>query len=53
MSIEKFVSFCQRIQPQTQKDLRRFFEGVVFFPYDNELLLQAFLFFNLKKIPFM
>lgn len=47
--LKEFVSCCQQVQPQRQDDIRRFFEGVVFFPYDNELLLQAFLFLNIQE----
>jgi hypothetical protein len=46
--LKQFVDFCRKVQPQSQDDIRRFFEGVVFFPYDNELLLQAFLFLNIQ-----
>jgi len=46
--LKQFIDFCHRIQPQSQDDIRRFFEGVVFFPYDDELLLQAFLFLNIQ-----
>ena len=49
-NIKRFILYCQKIQPEDREDLRIFFEGVVCFPYDNELLLQAFLFFNVKKI---
>ena len=47
--LKQFINFCQQVQPQSQDDIRRFFEGVVFFPYDDELLLQAFLFLNIQK----
>lgn len=46
--LQQFVDFCRSVQPQSHSDVRRFFEGVVFFPYDDELLLQAFLFLNLS-----
>jgi hypothetical protein len=49
-NIKRFILYCQKIQPQDREDIRIFFEGVVCFPYDNELLLQAFLFFNVKKL---
>ncbi len=49
-SLDQFIDFCQKLQPQEKKDIQRFFEGVVFFPYDNELLLQAFLFLNIDDI---
>ncbi|MBW4561211.1 MAG: hypothetical protein KME32_08625 [Mojavia pulchra JT2-VF2] len=47
--LHKFVSYCKRIQPQTQEDIKKFFEGVIAFPYDKELLLQAYLFLNIQK----
>jgi len=47
--LQGFVDFCKMVQPQSREDIKRFFEGVIFFPYDNELGLQAFLFFNLKN----
>lgn len=46
--LRQFVEFCKTVQPQSQEDIQRFFEGVAFFPYDNELLLQAFLFLNIN-----
>jgi hypothetical protein len=46
--VEEFIRFCKEIQPQSREDIQRLFEGVVCFPYDKELLLQAFLFFNLN-----
>ncbi|QSJ19628.1 hypothetical protein JYQ62_13455 [Nostoc sp. UHCC 0702] len=46
----QFVSYCKKIQPQTQEDIKQFFEGVLLFPYDNELLLQAYLFLNIKSL---
>ncbi|MBD2500919.1 hypothetical protein [Anabaena azotica] len=48
--LSKFVSYCKKIQPQTQEDIKRFFEGVIAFPYDKELLLQAYLFLNIKSL---
>lgn len=48
--LNKFVSYCKTIQPQTQEDIKKFFEGVILFPYDKELLLQAYLFLNLKTL---
>ncbi len=47
--LQQFVDFCRQVKPQNQNDIRRFFEGVVFFPYNNELLLQAFLFLNIHN----
>ncbi|WP_026100302.1 hypothetical protein [Fortiea contorta] len=46
--LNKFVSYCKIIQPQSREDIKKFFEGVILFPYDKELLLQAYLFLNLK-----
>jgi len=48
--LSQFVKYCKKIQPQSQKDIQRFFEGVVRFPYDKELLLQAYLFLNIKHV---
>ncbi len=48
--LNKFVAYCRRIQPQSQEDIKRFFEGVIAFPYDNELLLQAYLFLNIQNL---
>ncbi|MCJ8278702.1 MAG: hypothetical protein MJK14_01830 [Rivularia sp. ALOHA_DT_140] len=48
--LDQFVSYCKRIQPQSQEDIKRFFEGVIGFPYDKELLLQAYLYLNIKKL---
>lgn len=48
--LNKFVSYCKIIQPQTREDIKKFFEGVIVFPYDKELLLQAYLFLNLKTL---
>lgn len=50
MSITEFIENCQNIQPQSQEDIKRFFEGVVFFPYDQELVLQSYLFLNIRDI---
>ncbi|MBD0262239.1 MAG: hypothetical protein ICV78_05785 [Tolypothrix sp. Co-bin9] len=48
--LKKFVTYCKQIQPQSQEDIKRFFQGVVVFPYDKELLLQAYLFLNMKDL---
>ncbi|BAY60421.1 hypothetical protein NIES22_04800 [Calothrix brevissima NIES-22] len=48
--LHKFVSYCKRVQPQTYEDIKKFFEGVIVFPYDKELLLQAYLFLNIKTL---
>lgn len=49
-TLESFIHYCKTIQPQSYKEIERFFEGVVCFPYDNELLLQAHLFLNIQTI---
>ncbi|NWF60007.1 MAG: hypothetical protein HXY43_12205 [Fischerella sp.] len=49
-ALGQFVAYCKKIQPQTQEEIKRFFEGVVGFPYDKELLLQAYLFLNNKNL---
>ncbi|SRR5579883_491145 len=46
----QFVTYCKKIQPQSQENIQRFFEGVIGFPYDKELLLQAYLFLNIKEV---
>ncbi|MBE9008208.1 hypothetical protein IQ259_24875 [Fortiea sp. LEGE XX443] len=48
--LHRFVYYCKKIQPQTQEDIQQFFEGVIVFPYDKELLLQAYLFLNIKNL---
>jgi hypothetical protein len=48
--LTKFVTYCKKMQPQSQEDIQRFFEGVVGFPYDKELLLQSYLFLNIKEL---
>ncbi|MEM7724766.1 MAG: hypothetical protein AAF208_00145 [Cyanobacteria bacterium P01_A01_bin.45] len=48
--VNNFVSYCKRIQPQSKEDITRFFQGVIGFPYDKELLLQAYLFLNIADI---
>ncbi len=48
-TLQEFIAFSRKVQPQSREDIKRFFEGVIFFPYDNELRLQAFLFFNLQN----
>lgn len=49
-NLNKFILYCRKIQPQSQDNIKRFFEGVVGFPYDKELLLQSYLFLNIKKL---
>lgn len=48
-NLQQFIEFCKEVQPQSQKEIQRFFEGVVCFPYDSELLLQSFLYFNIDS----
>ena len=48
--LESFVRYCKKVQPQPHGHIRRFFEGVVCFPYDNELLLQSYLYLNIYDI---
>jgi hypothetical protein len=47
--LQRFIQACQAIQPERPEEIRRFFEGVVCFPYDKELLLQAFVYFNIER----
>lgn len=49
-SFTKFITYCRTAQPQSNQAIERFFEGVIGFPYDNELLLQAYLFLNIHEI---
>ncbi|BAZ66446.1 hypothetical protein NIES4106_11980 [Fischerella sp. NIES-4106] len=49
-AIDYFVGYCKKIQPQSQEEIKKFFEGVVGFPYDKELLLQAYLFLNINEL---
>ncbi|MEB3357978.1 MAG: hypothetical protein VKK04_14720 [Synechococcales bacterium] len=49
-SLDAFLVYCRSTQPQEPKDIQRFFEGVICFPYDKELLLQAYLFFNIQEV---
>ena len=48
--LDQFVSYCKRVQPQSPEDIARFFEGVIGFPYDKELLLQAYLYLNIQNL---
>lgn len=47
--LNQFIQACQTIQSERPEDIRRFFEGVVCFPYDKELLLQAFVYLNIER----
>ncbi len=46
----EFLDYCSICQPQSIENIQRFFEGVVCFPYDQEMLLQAYLFLNIEHI---
>jgi hypothetical protein len=48
--LSKFVCYCKKIQPQNHEEIKQFFEGVIVFPYDKELLLQAYLFLNIRTL---
>lgn len=49
-NLEKFIDFCQQVQPYSQAQISRFFAAVVGFPYDKELLLQAYLYFHVQTL---
>jgi hypothetical protein len=49
VSLNQFIQACHAIQSEPPEDIRRFFEGVVCFPYDKELLLQAFVYLNIER----
>ncbi|MEB3210121.1 MAG: hypothetical protein VKL39_02145 [Leptolyngbyaceae bacterium] len=49
-SLSRFIGYCQTCQPYSNALIQRFFEGVVCFPYDHELLLQAYLYLNICQI---
>lgn len=44
------MAYCKTVQPHKKEAAQRFFEGVVGFPFDNELLLQAYLFLNISTL---
>ena len=48
--LDQFVSYCKMIQPQSPEEIKRFFECVIGFPYDKELLLQAYLYLNIQNL---
>lgn len=48
--IQKFIAFCKEKQPQPQSNIKKFFESVILFPYDKELLLQSYLYLNIENI---
>ncbi len=48
-SLSQFIQACHAIQSEPPEDIRLFFEGVVCFPYDKELLLQAFVYLNIER----
>lgn len=45
-----FMKYCKSVQPEAHTDIQRFFEGVICFPYDNELLLQSYLYLNIHHV---
>lgn len=50
-NLEEFISICQQdIQPESLEKITTFFKAVVGFPYDKELLLQAYLYLNIHQI---
>jgi hypothetical protein len=50
-SLDRFVSECKTsIQTETQKNISNFFKAIVSFPYDKELLLQAYLYLNIHQV---
>ncbi|MEM7771756.1 MAG: hypothetical protein AAGA75_22670 [Cyanobacteria bacterium P01_E01_bin.6] len=48
--LSKFLEYCRECQPHSSERIQRFFEGVVCFPYDQELLLQAYLYLNMSQL---
>ena len=48
--LAQFVSYFKRIQPPSPDAIQKFFYGVIVFPYDKELLLQSYLYLNIKKL---
>jgi hypothetical protein len=49
--LEEFISTCQKdIQPESLEHITNFFKAVVGFPYEKELLLQAYLYLNIHQI---
>lgn len=49
--LEEFISTCQKdIQPESLEKINTFFKAVVGFPYDKELLLQAYLYLNIHQV---
>ena len=50
LALRAFIAYCQEQQPSPPQRVRQFFEGVVAFPYDNELLLQAYLYLNIATL---
>ncbi len=49
-NLNQFIEYCQKVQPYTQISIANFFKAVVTFPYDNELLLQAYVYLNINDI---
>jgi hypothetical protein len=48
-ALTHFIQACAQIQPEQANDILRFFTGVVGFPYDKELLLQAYVHLNIDQ----
>jgi hypothetical protein len=48
--LKSAVNGLQTKSTTNTANIKRFFEGVVGFPYDRELLLQAYLFLNIKDL---
>jgi hypothetical protein len=49
-SLSRFLNYCQTCQPYPHERIQRFFEGVACFPFDQELLLQAYLYLNIHHV---
>jgi hypothetical protein len=47
--LTRFIQSCEQIQPEQPADILRFFQGVIAFPYDKELLLQAYVHLNIHQ----
>lgn len=47
--LARFIQSCEQIQPEHPSDILRFFQGVIGFPYDKELLLQAYVHLNIHQ----
>jgi len=47
-NLQRFLDSCRQAQPYSAAAAKQFFEGVVCFPVEQELLLQAFLYLNVR-----